>query len=138
MPISLSMSSAVLTSTAILIGFLQSAVYLSCVAFINFAPLLISQPWDSIDIAFRIVKVTARLRIDAFDGPNHFRCEQNVVDGDDLSKQFYSWKMIYARVEVHILQEKFSKRGSLQVLSDTSEATPVIRNRAAAMWNYQS
>src|SRR5690606_42070922 len=42
---------------------------------------------DGFQIAPRVVEVEARLRIDAFYRAHHFRCEQQIVQGDDICQE---------------------------------------------------
>src|SRR3984893_15293865 len=77
----------------------------------------------------------ARLGIDAFYGPDHLRSEQNVVDRNDLSEQVYARLMVHAGIKLDVPQQKFSQRGALQILRNTTITAPMIGNRAATMRN---
>ena len=58
----------------------QAAVHASRIALINFAFVLVAQPFDRVDIAFRVVEVVACFRIDALDRSDHLGREQDIVD----------------------------------------------------------
>src|SRR5258708_34731441 len=88
---------------------------------------------ERIQIAFGIVKILPRLRIDAAHRPDHFRAEENVVDRNDFEEQFNSRQVIHAGIEEHVLQHMLAQRRPLHVLRQAPIPSPVIRYRSAAM-----
>src|SRR6266851_3419982 len=69
-----------------------------------------------IDVAPRVIKVVAGFGVDTLDGADHFRCEENVVRRNYFSHAIDTRLVIYTRVEVHVVKQKFFERRALHVL----------------------
>src|SRR5262249_3929656 len=63
-----------------------------------------------VDIALGVVVVVAGLRIDALDGADHLRGEQDVLDRDDAGQELDARQVIHAGVEEHVVQQVLGER----------------------------
>ena len=72
-------------------------------------------------------------RINALDGPYHFRREEDVVRRNDFREQIDAGLVIDTGVKVNIVQQQILQKGTLHVLSDTAITAPVVRHSPAAV-----
>src|ERR1700674_4941772 len=100
-------------------------------------PLLLPRAQDSrtVDVPPRVVEIVAGFGVDALDGTDHFRSEQDVVRGNNFGHAIDSRLVVHTRVEVHVVEQEFFERRALHVLRDAAISAPVIRHRASAMRN---
>src|SRR5262245_9729391 len=70
-----------------------------------------------IHIPLRVVVVMAGRGIDAANGADHLRTEENVVDWNNLKKQIDAGLMIDACVEKNVIAHHLIERWALQILS---------------------
>src|SRR6185437_11511396 len=86
-----------------------------------------------VDVAPGVVVVEAGFGIDAADGADHLRSEQDVVDRHDLRQQVDTRLVIHASVEEHVVADHVGERRTLHVLGEPAVPAPVIRDAAAAV-----
>src|SRR5580704_3995737 len=111
----------------------QVRINLQRVALKYFLLVFRAEDGRSVDVAARVVEVVAGFRVDALDGADHFRGEEDVVRGNHFGHAIDSRLVVHAGVEVHVLEQKVFERRALHVLRDAAIAAPVIGYRAPAV-----
>ena len=86
-----------------------------------------------INVPFRIVEIVARFRIDRPNRSDYLRRERDIIDRNDLGEQLGAWQLIHAGIEQDVAQQMLAERGRLHGLCQSAEASPMIRDRAAAI-----
>src|SRR5215467_6257559 len=115
----------------------DSRINFARVVFVNLPPVGFAER-HFIDVSLRIVVVVAGGGIDAADSPYHLRSEQDVIDRNDLEQQIDSGLVVDAGVEEHVFAHHLVEWGPLQILCETTIASPVIWDGAAAVRDDES
>ncbi|MNI46312.1 hypothetical protein D3C73_1007690 [compost metagenome] len=91
-----------------------------------------------VDITLGVIEIVSGLRIDPAHGTDHFGTEQDVVDIDDLEQEIDARLMIDAGIEKHVLHHMLAKRRALEHIRQPAVTSPVIRNSATTVRNYEA
>ena len=78
--------------------------------FEDLLPFLSLEFRTTVDVAPRVVEIMARLGIDATNGPDHLRGEQNILRWNDLQEQVDARLMIDTRIKKHVVQQQLVQR----------------------------